>query len=303
MIKHRLNHRQIEAFYAMMLTGSVNDAAARIGVSQPAVSRLLKDLQHHLKLELFNKVGNRLQPTQAAYSLLVEVERSYSGLDRILEVADELRVQRTSLLRIAGMPALTNGLLPRLVGKFLADRPNVQVSVTGMLTTMVMEAVMNNQCDVGFIEGETPTHSLRVIEMPNVDRVAIFPKGHRFEALDTVHLHDLEGEDFIPIRRSKVAAGPVLTLLIRQAIHVKTRAESPLSEIVCPMVASGLGVSIIDPFTAEEYSSRGIGIRPLMPPVPFAFKAVTPLNDSSTGLALEFIELVRREVSERWVQS
>lgn len=300
MIKTRLNQRQIEAFHAMMQTGSVSDAAGRINITQPAVSRLLKDLQHQLKLELFERVGNRLQPTPAAYSLLVEVERSFVGLERIATVAAELRRQRTSNLRISGMPALTNGFLTRVTGDFVMKHPELHVSLSGMLTSMVMEAVMNNQCDVGFIEGDTPTYSLRTIDMPPASRVAIYPLGHRFEKLSTVHIHDFEGEDFVFLKRNFLAISPVASLFIDHGISVQSRAESPLSEIVCGLVASGLGVSIVDSMTAAQYKGKGIDVRPIVPYLPFTFKAVIPTNESPLRLVLEYIDYVAEAVRRDW---
>src|SRR5262245_21177406 len=69
-----LNHRQVEAFRAVMLTGGVTTAAQLMNVTQPAVSRLIRDLQESLKLPLFERRGTRLLPTAEALSLYQEVE-------------------------------------------------------------------------------------------------------------------------------------------------------------------------------------------------------------------------------------
>src|SRR3569833_4459823 len=84
----RINSRQVEAFRAMMLTGSVTEAAKLMKVTQPAVSRLLRDLQALLKMELFERRGTGLVPTAAALALYTEVERSFVGLERITAAAE-----------------------------------------------------------------------------------------------------------------------------------------------------------------------------------------------------------------------
>lgn len=114
----RINSRQVEAFRAMMLTGSVTEAAKLMAVTQPAVSRLLRDFQALLKTELFERRGTGLVPTAAATALYTEVERSFVGLERITAAAEEIRGRRTGSLRIAALPALSNGYLPRLAGHF-----------------------------------------------------------------------------------------------------------------------------------------------------------------------------------------
>ncbi|MFP3787125.1 transcriptional regulator, partial [Burkholderia sp. SIMBA_024] len=80
-----------------------------------AVSRLIRDFEIDTKLKLFNRRGNQLIPTQAAMTLLQEVERAYVGLNRIRSFADEISRQNAGMLRIAAMPALANGIMPRFL--------------------------------------------------------------------------------------------------------------------------------------------------------------------------------------------
>ena len=114
-----LNPRQVEAFRAVVLTGGVGMAAKLINVTQPAVSRMIRDLQQQLGLTLFERRGTGLVPTSEALSLYAEVERAFVGLDRISQMATELRTRRAGFLRIAALPALANGFLPRFAGQFL----------------------------------------------------------------------------------------------------------------------------------------------------------------------------------------
>jgi DNA-binding transcriptional LysR family regulator len=138
----RINSRQVEAFRAMMLTGSVTEAAKLMAVTQPAVSRLLRDFQALLKMELFERRGSGLVPTASATALYMEVERSFVGLERITAAAEEIRGRRTGTLRIAALPALSNGYLPRLAGGFLKDRPNLNLSFFGVISPIVVVFVM-----------------------------------------------------------------------------------------------------------------------------------------------------------------
>src|ERR1700756_2383858 len=105
----RINSRHVEAFRAMMLTGSVTDAAKLMAVTQPAVSRLLRDLQALLKMELFERRGSGLVPTAAPTPLYVGVEPSFAGPARTAAAAEEIRGRRIGTLRIAALPALANG--------------------------------------------------------------------------------------------------------------------------------------------------------------------------------------------------
>jgi len=195
----RINSRQVEAFRAMMLTGSVTEAAKLMAVTQPAVSRLLRDFQALLKMELFEKRGTGLVPRAAATALYMEVERSFVGLERITAAAEEIRSRRTGTLRIAALPALSNGYLPRLSGRFLMERPNLNLSFFGVISPIVVDWVLNNQCDIGFAEVPIAHAGLSSVRLPAPARVAILPAGHRLAAKAILQPRDFEGETFVSL--------------------------------------------------------------------------------------------------------
>src|SRR3984893_14707936 len=137
----RINSRQVEAFRAMMLTGSVTEAAKLMAVTQPAVSRLLRDFQALLKMELFERRGSGRVPTAAATALYMEVERSFVGLERITAAAEEIRSRRTGTLRIAALPALSNGYPPTRSRRFLKERPNLNLAFFCVLSPITVDWV------------------------------------------------------------------------------------------------------------------------------------------------------------------
>ena len=86
-----MNVKQLEAFKAIMRSGSTTAAAARLDLSQSAVSRLLTQLEAELGLELFAREKGRLIPTPEAIGLLDSVEDAVDGVQRVQHVAEELR--------------------------------------------------------------------------------------------------------------------------------------------------------------------------------------------------------------------
>ena len=124
-----IQNRQIEAFRAVMLTGAMTTAAEMIQVSQPAVSRLVRDLEHELGLTLFRRRGNLVVPTPEATALMTEVERSFVGLAQISAFADDLRRGRTGSLRVAALPTMAAGFAPRFIAEFCR---NLQAKVTSL---------------------------------------------------------------------------------------------------------------------------------------------------------------------------
>jgi DNA-binding transcriptional LysR family regulator len=289
----RINPRQVEAFRAMMLTGSVTEAARLMAVTQPAASRLLRDFQSLLKMELFERRGTGLVPTAAATALYTEVARSFVGLERIAAAAEEIRGRRTGTLRVAAMPALANGYLPRLAGHFLKERPNLNLAFFGVISPIVVDWVTNNQCDVGFAEVPIAHSGLPNLRLPALPRVAVLPAGHPLEAKQVIEPRDLEGETFVSLSAGSTGRHLIDQAFNRGDIHRVQRIETNLSEIMCGMVSSGLGIGICDPFTAQEFATRGIVVRPFVPRIDFEFAAVFPVQRSPSPVALDLVETLR----------
>jgi DNA-binding transcriptional LysR family regulator len=294
----RINSRQVEAFRAMMLTGSVTEAARLMAVTQPAVSRLLRDFQALLKMALFERRGTGLVPTAAATALYMEVERSFVGLERINAAAEEIRSRRTGTLRIAALPALSNGYLPRLAGKFLEDRPNLNLSFFGVISPIVIDWVLNNQCDVGFAEIPIAHSGLTCVRLPALPRVAILPAGHRLAAKAMLEPRDFEGETFVSLSAGSASRHLIDQIFNRDDVRRVLRVETSLSEIMCGMVSSGLGAAICDPFTAREFEGRGIVVRSFVPRIDFEFAAVFPPQRSPSPVALDLVEVMRQALVE-----
>jgi DNA-binding transcriptional LysR family regulator len=292
----RPNLRQIEAFRALMLTGSTTRAAQAMGITQPAVSRLVRDLQEALQLTLFERRGTRLVPTGEALALYAEVERSYVGLDRIAASARELRERRSGVLRVAAMPALANGVLPRYAASFLAERPHVDLAMFGLVSLTVLDWVVSEQCDVGFAAAPIQHALAQATRMPAVRYVAVLPTGHRLARRAVLRPRDLAAESFVVLGPSTPSRFRIDDAFSSAGITRRIRAETPLSEIACALVASGVGVSIVDPFTASEYATHGVEAVAFEPAIEFQVVALQHSGRTPTAVAREFVEGFARHV-------
>lgn len=281
----RINARQVEAFRAVMVTGSMTSAAELLGVSQPAVSRLIRDFELAVTFRLFERRGNQITPTPEAVSLLSEVERAFVGLARISEHATAIRSHQAGSLRIAALPALAMGALPRFVGQFMRERPNLQIALHGMPSHLVIEAVAAGQADLGYAVGplERPGYYINSIESP---AVVVMPEGHRLASVKVVRPRDLAGEKIVG-----VAADTLFRSRVEAALGELPRsvpAETPLSQIACVLVSEGVGIAIVDPFSASEFVGRLVA-RPLRPEIDVGMLLLVPRQRATSALAQSFV--------------
>lgn len=291
----QINPRQVEAFRLVMLRGSVTIAAKELQISQPAVSRLLRDFEYRVGVPLFVRRGNQLVPTPEANLLHAEVERSFIGLRDIARYAQEIRRHRVGALRVAALPAMAMGFIPRLVGKFISGRELRNIYVHGMPSNLVLEAVASGQTEVGFAAAPYGRPGLKTEPLAARAVVAI-PRGHRLGAKNVIGPNDIAGERVIELDDDSIFGTRTKAALagVPREIVVTT----PLAGIACSLVLSGAGLAIVDPFSASEFEERGVVIRPFRPAIDTRVVTITSTHVRLSQIAEEFITLVRDQAAE-----
>jgi DNA-binding transcriptional LysR family regulator len=288
-----LNPRQVEAFRAVMTSGSVTSAATMMHVSQPAVSRLIRDLEVALKLSLFERRGNRLEPTAEATHLFTEVERTFVGLSRISQFAEELRTRRAGSLRMAGMPALTCGFLTRHVGRFIARRPEVSVTLHGLPSHLIADGVAGGRYDFGIVEASLERPGLSVEPLP-AKAVAAIPEGDPLAQRKALGPKDFEDRSFVSLGPASLFRSRIDAVFA--GVRRRMLIETQLSEIACLLVAEKAGLSLVDPFAASEFTGRGVVFRPFRPDVFQDAAIIVPTARPMSTLASEFLGTFRAAV-------
>ncbi|MFA6964411.1 MAG: LysR substrate-binding domain-containing protein [Bosea sp. (in: a-proteobacteria)] len=291
-----LNPRQIEAFRTVIVTGGVTSAARALNISQPAVTRLIHDLQYVLGLTLFERRGTRLVPTNEALSLYREVERQFIGLEQIQNTARNLRDGLSGSLRIAALPTFNVGFLPRLVAAYMKDKPGLDIVIYGSISSQVVDWVATGFCDIGFAQYPLDFPHIDVEQLPSVAAVAVLPEGHRLADRPFLEPPDFVGEPFVSLAGSTQWRYRTDALFSAARVTRQTRVETPLSMIACSLIASGAGIGIVDPYTAAEYSGRGIVVRPFRPEVLYDIGVVWPAGRFRSPLALGFVQTVRTAI-------
>ncbi|WP_374832533.1 MULTISPECIES: LysR substrate-binding domain-containing protein [Paenochrobactrum] len=280
-----MNLRQVEAFRAVMKTGQMTVAAELMSITQPAVSRLIKDFERATALKLFERRGNQITPTQEAVTLMKEVERAFIGLSRIAHVAEEISRHSAGRLRIAAMPALGNGILPRFLAGFLRDKPNVQASLNAIPSSMVIEAVASGQADIGYADSplERPGFSIDNYSYP---AVVAMPAHHRLAEKAIIEPADLAYERMITLEPGTIFAMRVEVALA--SIPRSASIETRLSHTALNLVASDAGITIIDPTSASEFKDRGVVLRPFSEFIEAGFLVLEPEDKTASALSATF---------------
>ncbi len=303
-----MNIRQLEAFRAVMISGSTVGAARLLRMSQPGVSRLLGQLEASLALTLFDRSTGRLLPTVEANLLHSEVERTFISVEKIRELARDIQAAGMGELSIATLPMLALGFLPDAVAEFNAAHPRTRISVNVRLSPHVAEMVAAQQVDLGFAEypyesADFGRPGVEVDEFCTARLVLAVPVGHRLAGAAAARPEDIEGERYISLNRSTITRLVVDRLFERARVERQMILDSQISAVVASFVARGLGVGLVDPFTAADFAGRGVVAVPFEPAIAMRIGLLQPTHKARTRIASEFVSLLRRRKRELLAES
>ena len=298
-MRTRINHRQLEAFQAVMRVGTITRAADLLGVTQPAVSRLIGALEDVIGYRLFERQKGRLLATPEAHALYEFVEKSFLGIAEIAQAAADIRLFKRGELQIASMPAVALGFLPRVIGRFATERPGINVSMHIRSSPKVVELVATQQFDVGIaaVRGSHP--AVTVESLLRTRMVCVMPEHHPLAAKAVVTPQDLESEVFVSLGKEWGTRHMVDSAFEMAGVSSRlTRVDTQLSEAACAFVREGFGVSIVEPVCAAESLGRGVVARPFEPAIPYEYSLVYPRHRPRGRLVEEFVEKLRSALAE-----
>jgi len=296
-LAQRITHRHLEVFRAVMTAGSVTGAAQLLYSSQPTVSRELARMEQLLGYALFERAQGRLRANARALLLWDEVQRSWQGLERVIERAQELGRAQGAHISVLCLPALSHALLPGALARLQATHGAVAVSVATQEAPLLQEWMAAQRFDLGLSELADAPPGTRSLPLPAMDEVAVLPAGHALAAKAVLQAEDFKGLPFISLARDDPYRQQIDAWFARTGVERVLQLETHSAVAVCAMVQHGLGVAIVNPLTARACAGPQLVVRPLAFSVPFQVHALLPLHRPAVQEAGWLVQALEEEVA------
>ena len=294
-----MNLRHIEIFHAVYVNGSVSAAARALNVSQPSVSKTLRHAETLLGFELFQRSNGRLLPTEDAHALFADVADIQERVRALREAGRNLRLGAGTTLRISALPSLGLGVLPDAVSRFLARRPDVRFDLQTVHHDDLLRKLYERESDIAIASEPPRGVALTHDWLGEGEMVVLYRERDMPDAPPRLELSQLVGRPLISLKGS----GPIGKLLSEEI----DRHDLVLDEIVvartfyiaAALVRAGVGLAIVDNFTAAASMASGLAMRPLRPSITFDVHAIHLLDRPPSMLAAEFLTLLSEEIERR----
>ncbi|WP_083824318.1 LysR family transcriptional regulator [Komagataeibacter rhaeticus] len=287
--------RQIEAYCAVMTSGSMTGGARLLGRSQSMITRLIQDLEISLGFALFHRSGPRITATDQGIRFHREAQILLGTVNRLQENARAIARNAESSLLVAGTFALAAGLYPRAIGRLPGALLPGTLHVQSASAQEVIHMVARKEANLGIVSFPFNNLGVELAWIGEADCVMALSAHDELAAYETIDIASLSGRRILtmadPFRiRSRIERALAQSNVIPAGI-----TDSNMAIILFRLACEGLGVAILDPVTARSHKDPGIVIRPLNVRIPYFFSVVTPGGVASSAGINELTSLLRQE--------
>ncbi|ALH96080.1 LysR family transcriptional regulator [Acinetobacter equi] len=281
-----MNLRHLEMFYAVMLFGSLTEAASSLCISQPAASKLLKHAEQRLGFALFKRIKGKLQPTKEAYILYEEIKPIYEKINELNKLTHNLAKNTQGKITLGCLPSLGLSLIPKLTAQFFKKYPNVFVSIGTDHTQALEQKLLQREIDIAVTFQPYTQHGIIATPILEIPLVYIDSQS----VVSAQDIHSIDENRWIQ---------PDADSLMRIVKQYRTFNSSMMSVqtyyMASELVRQGLGCSITDVYTAA-YSLPKEMIHELKPRMYATIYILRNANVSTTKATEDFIELIKSEI-------
>jgi DNA-binding transcriptional LysR family regulator len=242
-------------FQAIAREGHMTRAAQRLGVSQPALSSMLKKLEAEVGAPLLHRTGKGVALTDAGRLFLEHAEEALRASDDAVSSVRQLLGLERGSIRLGGGATATTYLLPRVVSAFRKRHPKLRFYIREAGSSVVAQSVLAGELDLGIVTlplGLPGSDDLMTIDLARDELRLIVPGRHRLAGRKSFRWTDLDGAPLVAFE-----AGSAVRTLIdagAESAGVKLDIAMELRSIdsIKQMVAAGIGVAFVSRFALGE---------------------------------------------------
>ena len=264
-----MTEAQLRAFVTVADTGGFAEAARRLHMSQPGVSRAVRALEEELGGNLFVRGRGVTAPTTLGERVLARGRSILREVEAIRQERDEARGLTSGHIRLGSMPSVSLAILPSLLARLERRHPALSVTVVDGHDDELVKWLRMGTVDLAVVAGRHD--GLELQPLLTDELLALLPARHPLASASAVRPRDLAEEPFILTRAG--CERLVLATLAAHGVVPNVSHEVSEASAIVAMVGEGLGVSLIPRLAAPD------------PPPTVALRSLRPRAERHLSIA------------------
>ncbi len=196
-MSNQLEFRHFRYFLAVAEDLHFRKAAERLYISQPGLSRQIKQMEDSLGISLFERHNRKVELTKAGKYLQKELAGSFIRFDELLEHAKLLNDGIDGNLKLGYVGSAMQKAIPEILMQFRKKHPNVLFSLKEMDNTKQIQGLLNQEIDIGFVRLERVPRGLEIYPVLEDTFSLVLPKSHKIDEQNFKGLSQFKDDPFI----------------------------------------------------------------------------------------------------------
>jgi DNA-binding transcriptional LysR family regulator len=263
----RIKLRQVEGFLAAADMGSFSRAAEKIGMTQPAFSQLIREMESALDVKLFDRSTRQVHITETGKLLREQMRRGLLEIEEACSNARAIIRLEKGKLALAVLPSLAFGFVTTALATYRHAYPGISVRLYEAHNGVAIDRVAQRQADFAVCTDLHIPSAMTFETLFEDELVAVLPAGHRLARRKAIEWPMLADETLILISAQSSANNE----LVLQAFEQNGIEKAPDCEVLnivtaLSMVRAGFGVTIVPRVALPDLNMRGLAHRCLQGP-------------------------------------
>jgi len=253
-----VNLHLLRIFSAVAQNRSFSRAADALHISQPAVSKSIREFEAQLGISLLERGPRGVHLTEAGRLLIKHARDLFAAEQSAHESLDALRGLRQGTLRIGASTTIATYFLPPVLGAFYEMHPTIELHLTSANTSVIADLLMSREVDVALVEG--PVEAADVIIKPwhEDELVFIAAISHPLVSRNPpIRVSDLAAEIIVMRERGSGTRDVAWDALLSTGWSPQRILEVSSNEAITRVVAAGLGIGIVSAAVAADHLALG----------------------------------------------
>ncbi|EGL18987.1 LysR substrate binding domain protein [Paenibacillus sp. HGF7] len=301
-----LNFHQLHIFYTVAEKGSFSHAAQALHMTQPAVTMQVQSLEDHFGIKLFHRSTKKIELTEAGRTLIPYARKCVELIRETENAMTGFTAMAEGRLQLGASLTMGEYILPRLLGPFRKEYPNISVAMKVMNTTQILDEIFAHQLTFGLVEAPIQHPDVHTEAILSDELKLIVPAGHPLAEMDTIRMEDVFQYPFVLREEGSGTRRVMEEELERRGIACSGMdivMELGSTGAIKSAVEAGLGVSILSQSSVKHEVRLGILKIKEIEGVSFSrsFYAIY-LNSTLLPLsAVSFLNFMRRDDLVKWL--
>lgn len=247
-----MNLQQLEYIVAVEQHRHFANAAAACFVTQPTLSMMIQKLEEELEIKIFDRSRQPVVPTPAGELVIIQARKILLEVERTRDILRQQKQTLSGVLRVGIIPTLAPYLVHRFITRFLEKYPDVELSISEEVTSLIVKQLKNDKLDVGILVG--PLNDASIREVPLFYEPLLVYSSHTYEKAYLLP-EDIDPQELLLLEEGHCLRSQILNLceLRRQSIS-RLNYQTGSLETLIRLVGTGNGVTILPALAVEAMS-------------------------------------------------